>query len=296
MDDEDIEHTLYLNRDVKVYRIPPRPAAGGHSSGTWRVDDCIFTGRLRVMAKGAAAEIRLEDGSTGELFALCPFTPATQAVVIEATVDSSRYYVLRVEDPSTRRHAFLGIGFSDRGAAFDFNAALADHAKQCQRESIVAAHATAASSGSGNAPTTAAAAAGPGGSSWQDPAFAALYKDPGDLSLKEGQTIRIDVKRPPSRGSGVGFLTRSSDGSSGSGSGRHSSGGGSTPVLLPPPVLSPPPGQPQQLSSSQTHHAGPTAAAALAPATATAAAGRMAVAAPAAGTVASTEENWATFD
>lgn len=47
-------------------------------------------GRLRIMAKGAAAEIRLEDGSTGELFALCPFTPANQAVVIEATVDSSR--------------------------------------------------------------------------------------------------------------------------------------------------------------------------------------------------------------
>jgi hypothetical protein len=46
MDDDQIEHTLYVNRDVKVYRIPPRPAAGGHSSGTWRVDDCIFTGEL----------------------------------------------------------------------------------------------------------------------------------------------------------------------------------------------------------------------------------------------------------
>lgn len=43
-DSEQIEHTLYINRDVKAYRIPSRPGAGGHSSGTWRVDDCIFTG------------------------------------------------------------------------------------------------------------------------------------------------------------------------------------------------------------------------------------------------------------
>jgi hypothetical protein len=51
---------------------------------------CVHTGRLRVMARGQAAEIRLEDGSSGELFAVCPFTPATQSVAVEATADSSR--------------------------------------------------------------------------------------------------------------------------------------------------------------------------------------------------------------
>jgi len=69
--------------------------------------------------------------------------------------------------------------------------AQADHAKQCQRESIVASHAAVLSSSGGSGAAAAAAGAAPaGGSSWHDPAFAALYKDPGDLSLKEGQTIR----------------------------------------------------------------------------------------------------------
>jgi hypothetical protein len=42
-----------------------------------------------MTARGHAALIRLED-ATGELFALCPYTPATQAVAIEPTTDSSR--------------------------------------------------------------------------------------------------------------------------------------------------------------------------------------------------------------
>lgn len=65
-----------------------------------------------------------QDSSTGELFAQVTYvTPWTQ---VEPVLDSSRYFVLRVEGEGGKR-AYIGMGFAERGDAFDFQVSLHLH-------------------------------------------------------------------------------------------------------------------------------------------------------------------------
>ena len=57
----EVEQTLFRCPEVDIFKIPPRPAAGGVRSGEWRLSDRIFTGRLRVIGAGERLEVRLED-------------------------------------------------------------------------------------------------------------------------------------------------------------------------------------------------------------------------------------------
>lgn len=63
----------------------------------------------------------------GELFAQCPYDKTGKAV--EPVLDSSRYFVLKVVDVASGKHAYLGMGFQERTEAFDFQVALQDWQK-----------------------------------------------------------------------------------------------------------------------------------------------------------------------
>lgn len=58
---DDLEQTLFVCREVNVFKIPPRVGAGGYRSGDWKLSDKIFTGRLRATAKGDDCLVKLED-------------------------------------------------------------------------------------------------------------------------------------------------------------------------------------------------------------------------------------------
>lgn len=84
----------------------------------------LWTGRLRVVSKGDAVSILLEHVDKEGLFAACPIQ---NEKTVEQTVDSSRYFVLRISDG--KKSAVLGIGFNDRTQAFDFKVAVQDQQK-----------------------------------------------------------------------------------------------------------------------------------------------------------------------
>ena len=62
-----LEQTLFVHKEVDLYKIPPRFGAGGHRSGDWRTDDKIFTARCKVVAQGERLEVRLEDPNRYEV-------------------------------------------------------------------------------------------------------------------------------------------------------------------------------------------------------------------------------------
>jgi len=112
-----------------------------------------------------AAELRLEQAESAELFAVCPIpSPDSAWTYCEPVTDSSRYFVIRVEDPATKRHAFLGMGFEERSHATAFCAALSDYVSRASRMKEAAQASTLRS----NVPSA-------------------------DFSLKEGEKIHVTL-------------------------------------------------------------------------------------------------------
>ncbi|KAK9684962.1 hypothetical protein RND81_10G245900 [Saponaria officinalis] len=182
-EEESFEHTLLVVREVSVFKIPPRSTSGGYKCGEWLQSDKIWSGRLRVVSCKSRAEVRLEDPSSGDLFAACYVNAGQRDQSVEPALDSSRYFVLKIED-GRGKHAFVGLGFAERNEAFDFNVALSDHEKHVMREND-------ADKGAIN-----------GDSAGVDSQSIDIHPAV-NHRLKEGETIRINVKHKPAGGTSL---------------------------------------------------------------------------------------------
>ncbi|KAK7272409.1 hypothetical protein RJT34_28989 [Clitoria ternatea] len=134
-DIEPLELVLFQVPECYVYIIPPRKSAASYRADEWDVNKWAWDGILKVISKGEECIIRLEDKNSGELYARA-FLRKGEPHPVEPVIDSSRYFVLRVEEniDGRLRHAFIGIGFRERTEAYDFQAALHDHMKYLNKK------------------------------------------------------------------------------------------------------------------------------------------------------------------
>ncbi|EJD53141.1 adaptin ear-binding coat-associated protein 1 NECAP-1 [Auricularia subglabra TFB-10046 SS5] len=205
----EIESIIYMCREVSVYKIPPRTKNEGYKAQEWGdLAAPLWKGRLRLIELSKGVTIQLEDATTGKyaVFAQSPYNVQNRSV--EAVLDSSRYFVLRVEDNG--RKAYIGLGFAERPDAFDFNVALQDYDKRQARQNTPAEKET-----TGPSPHI------PGG----------VAKD---FTLKEGQTFSVRI---PGKTPGLPTTTKSAASDLLGGGG--SAGGGAGIPLLPPPPSAP---------------------------------------------------------
>ncbi|EHA52133.1 hypothetical protein MCOR27_000371 [Pyricularia oryzae] len=175
---EAIQRVLFIAPAVHVYNIPPLASNKGYMAATWTEDPKrhIFTARLRAIETAVPqaggedkvkTDIVLEDSSTGQLFAAAPYT---SAAVVEPTLDSSRFFAVRVQDPAGRK-AILGVGFEERSESFDFGVALQEARKALGLDQD--------------------AAGGPHGKPVPAETRPEIKRD---WSLKEGETITVNLK------------------------------------------------------------------------------------------------------
>jgi len=177
-----IERILLLKQEAYVYKIPPAQVPADESTG--------WIAKGWNLDKPEIVKLKLVSKGTN-----CTLKLGEKYVVnidtfpgpmVQTVSDSSRYFVI---NPTEGPH--LGLGFADRSDSFDFNMALSDHFKGLRVDFEIAKEE-------------------------EEP------RELLDLSLKEGQTIKVNIniplknKRERSKSPAVGA-------------------GKTKPVVLPPP-------------------------------------------------------------
>jgi hypothetical protein len=146
-EDEIIERVRLKIPNAHVFKLPPKPSSGGWRGGDWR--DKVWQGTLKVVERGDDTAVLLVDSAEERnIFAVCPIrhniettnghtTSTNLGNGVDRCIDSSRYFVLRIQN-AQGRHMYIGLAFNERNDAFDFNTALEDSRREKEVERKVA--------------------------------------------------------------------------------------------------------------------------------------------------------------
>lgn len=240
-----LEQTLFQESSVWFYQVPRGQVTSlSPRADSWDPQNPFMAGSLQVIQKGDACWVQLYEPlaadvsiATRTLFAQCPLVITSDMpldVHVQDCVDSSRYFMLRVEDEQTKRSAYVGIGFPERTSAFHFKACLQDYAKYVQRQIEVAALTAAAQASSEESKGDS----GPQVS---------------NLKLAEGATIYVNLKNASGEPSEQALRRRASSGTD--------NGPKKIPLIPPPPGAAVPiaASDPAPASAVQTRDASQTA-------------------------------------
>lgn len=127
-DPEIIERVRTTIPNAHVFKLPPRQSASiGWRGADWK--EKVWQGTVKVVERLDQTAILLVDRTKGSIFAVCPVKEGA----VDRCVDSSRYFVLRIEN-ANGRHMFIGVAFNERNDAFDFNTALEDSRREREME------------------------------------------------------------------------------------------------------------------------------------------------------------------
>lgn len=137
-----VEILLLTITETFVYKVPPLKSASGHRAEEWGLDNPLFTGLLRVYQSDLRLRIVLYTYKNPAslstsidnlvVFGECPIEVKPREDIIafvDAVIDSSRYFVLRIKDPNSSRSVNIGVGFRERDTAFDFKSSLNEYVR-----------------------------------------------------------------------------------------------------------------------------------------------------------------------
>jgi adaptin ear-binding coat-associated protein 1/2 len=144
-----IEQKLLSIPEVFVYKVPPLRTPSGHRAEDWGLADPLYTGMLRMFQADTKLRIVLyayRDTTTLKEtddnlipFGECPIEVKPKEDIIafvDAVIDSSRYFVIKLKDPNSTRTTSIGIGFRDREVAFDFKNSLNEYVRYIDRMAL----------------------------------------------------------------------------------------------------------------------------------------------------------------